>query len=105
MYVSCVNKDKGPLANKVCKVSCIACGKCQKVCKFDAITIEGNVAYIDPEKCKACGMCVRECPKNAIHATWELPAPKPKTETAQKQEAATDKVSSKDNGVNINKEA
>ena len=105
VYVSCVNKDKGALANKVCKVSCIACGKCQKVCKFDAITIEGNVAYIDPEKCKACGMCVRECPKNAIHATWELPAPKPKTETAQKQEAATDKVSSKDNGVNINKEA
>ena len=78
VYVSCVNKDKGPVANKICKVSCIACGKCQKVCKFDAITVDGNVAYIDPEKCKACGLCVRECPKNAIHATWDLPPLKPK---------------------------
>ncbi len=80
VYVSCVNKDKGPVANKICKVSCIACGKCQKVCKFDAITVDGNVAYIDPEKCKACGLCVRECPKNAIHATWDLPPLKPKAE-------------------------
>lgn len=88
VYVACVNKDKGPAANKLCKVSCIACGKCQKVCKFDAITIENNLAYIDPDKCKACGLCVRECPKNAIHATWELPALKPKTETAAKPEAA-----------------
>ena len=80
VYVSCVNKDKGPIANKACQVSCIACGKCQKVCKFEAITVEGNLAYIDPEKCKACGLCVRECPKNAIHATWTLPALKPKTE-------------------------
>ncbi len=78
VYVSCVNKDKGPAANKVCEVSCIACGKCQKVCKFDAITIENNVAYIDYEKCKACGLCVRECPKGAIQATWELPPLKPK---------------------------
>lgn len=82
VYVNCVNKDKGPVAAKACKVSCIACGKCQKVCKFDAITIEDNVAYIDYDKCKACGLCVRECPKNAIKATWELPALKPKTETA-----------------------
>lgn len=82
VYVACVNKDKGPVASKACKVSCIACGKCQKVCKFDAITIENNLAFIDSEKCKACGQCVRECPKNAIHATWELPAPKPKPAAA-----------------------
>lgn len=105
VYVSCVNKDKGPVANKVCKVSCIACGKCQKVCKFDAITIENNVAYIDPEKCKACGMCVRECPKNAIQATWELPAPKPKAETAPKTEAKAAKENNAGNGVTIKKEA
>lgn len=105
VYVSCVNKDKGPAANKVCKVSCIACGKCQKVCKFDAITIEGNIAYIDPEKCKACGMCVRECPKNAIHATWELPAPKPKAEATPNKEVATGNNNGADNGVTIKKEA
>ncbi len=90
VVVACVNKDKGPVASKACKVSCIACGKCQKVCKFDAITIENNVAYIDGTKCKACGQCVRECPKNAIHATWQLPPLKPKTEavaTAAKEPA------------------
>lgn len=89
VFVSCVNKDKGPLAIKACKVSCIACGKCAKVCKFDAIHIHGNVAYIDQDKCKACGMCVRECPRKAIKATWELPALKPKTEAPVKNEAPT----------------
>lgn len=112
VYVSCVNKDKGPAANKACKVSCIACGKCQKVCKFDAITIENNLAYIDYNKCKACGMCVRECPKHAIHATWELPALKPKTEAAPKPAASSAKAAepvakteSDNNGATNNKEA
>lgn len=78
VWVSCVNKDKGPVAMKACNVSCIGCGKCAKVCKFEAITVENGLAYIDNEKCKACGMCVRECPRKAILATWEVPAPKPK---------------------------
>lgn len=97
VYVSCINKDKGPIAAKACKVACIACGKCAKVCKFEAITVEGNIAYIDQDKCKACGLCVRECPKNAIHATWELPALKPKTEAAP--------VAKESNNVEQKKEA
>jgi Na+-translocating ferredoxin:NAD+ oxidoreductase RNF subunit RnfB len=28
VYVSCVNKDKGPAAMKACKAACIGCGKC-----------------------------------------------------------------------------
>ena len=31
LYVSCVNKDKGPVAMKACKAACIGCGKCQKL--------------------------------------------------------------------------
>ena len=69
VWVSCINKDKGAVARKACQNACIGCGKCQKTCKFDAITVENNVAYIDPEKCKACGMCVSECPTGAIHGT------------------------------------
>ena len=52
VYVSCVNKDKGAVAKKNCAVACIGCGKCAKECKFEAITVEGNVSYIDPEKCR-----------------------------------------------------
>ena len=69
VWVSCINKDKGAAARKACANACIGCGKCQKTCKFEAITVENNVAYIDPEKCKACGLCVSECPTGAIHGT------------------------------------
>ncbi len=67
IFVSCVNKDKGAVAMKACKTACIGCGKCFKVCAFDAITIENNLAYIDHEKCKLCRKCVAVCPTGAIH--------------------------------------
>lgn len=69
VWVQCINKDKGAVARKACQSACIGCGKCEKTCKFGAITVENNLAWIDSEKCKACGMCVAECPTGAIHAT------------------------------------
>ncbi len=75
VYVSCRNKDKGAVARKACEVACIACGKCQKVCEFDAITIEDNLAFIDSFKCKLCRKCVADCPKGAIVAV-NFPAKK-----------------------------
>ena len=66
IYVSCINKNKGAVARKSCTVACIACTKCVKVCAFDAITIENNVAYIDSNKCRLCRKCVLECPTGAI---------------------------------------
>ena len=68
VFVSCINKDKGAVARKACKAACIGCGKCAKVCAHEAITVEGNVAYIDFTKCKLCKKCVAECPTGAIHA-------------------------------------
>lgn len=47
---------------KACKAGCLGCGKCVKVCAFDAIKVENNLAYIDPLKCKLCRKCVNECP-------------------------------------------
>ena len=81
VYVQCVNKDKGAVARKACTAACIGCGKCVKVCAFEAITVENNLAYIDPDKCKSCRKCEEVCPQNAIIAL-NFPPRKPKTEEA-----------------------
>lgn len=86
MVVLCNNKDKGAIANKVCKASCIGCGKCVKTCeKFEAISLVNNLAYIDAEKCKLCRKCEEACPKGAIHA-FNFPPRKPKTEEPENVE-------------------
>jgi len=66
IFVACINEEKGGVARKNCSVACIGCGKCVKVCPFDAITLENNLAFIDSEKCKLCRKCAPECPTNAI---------------------------------------
>jgi electron transport complex protein RnfB len=66
IYVACSNHDKGGPAKKACSAACIGCNKCVKVCEFEAITIEENLAHIDAGKCTFCRKCVSECPTNAI---------------------------------------
>ena len=67
IFVSCINREKGAVCRKNCSVSCIGCGKCVKECKFEAITLENNLAYINFEKCTLCRKCVAVCPNNTIH--------------------------------------
>ena len=90
VYVSCVNKDKGPVAKKACAVACIGCGKCVKACAFEAITLQDNLAYIDFEKCRLCRKCVDECPQQSILAVNFPPkkvvAPAPE-KTVEQQKA------------------
>ena len=89
VYVQCVNKDKGAVAKKACAVACIGCGKCQKVCNFDAITVENNVAYIDFNKCRMCTKCVDECPTGAlVKVNFPVRKPKPEAAPAATAEAA-----------------
>lgn len=53
---------------------CIRCGKCQEVCKFDAIIGEKQISYkccflpfeIRQKRCTKCGECIKVCPANAI---------------------------------------
>jgi MinD superfamily P-loop ATPase len=41
---------------------CIECGKCEEVCRFNAV----EDLRIDPIRCEGCGACVFMCPAKAI---------------------------------------
>ncbi|MCC8191270.1 MAG: RnfABCDGE type electron transport complex subunit B [Planctomycetes bacterium] len=66
VHVLCHNRDKGPLANKICTRACIACKKCEKVCPTGAVTVPNLLAEIDYSKCINCGKCVPVCPHQVI---------------------------------------
>ena len=93
VYVGCMSKDKGAVVMKACRTGCIGCGKCEKVCAFGAITVENNLAYIDPQKCRLCRKCVNECPTGAIKLVGMDPLPKtPKAPAAKPAEGAAAKA-------------
>jgi len=41
---------------------CTQCGKCQEVCRFEAI----DNFKVDPISCEGCGVCFHICPEKAI---------------------------------------
>lgn len=46
--------------------TCIQCGQCAVVCRFDAISVHNEMHVVDPIRCEGCGYCPRVCPTNAI---------------------------------------
>ena len=55
---------------------CISCGKCAKICNFQAFTAGGDGKIVfHPDKCWGCTICTNNCPKGAITKTprkWDL---------------------------------
>ncbi len=50
---------------KGCFWGCLGHGDCEKVCDFDAITMnQFGLPVVDNDKCTACGDCVEVCPKD-----------------------------------------
>ena len=60
--------------NKVCKYACLGCDDCKNVCPENAISVEGRLAKVDPDKCINCGACILACPKHIIE---RIPAKAP----------------------------
>ena len=67
VFDCCSNPEKGKPVMDVCKAGCIGCTKCSKVCPAAAITMDGNLAVVDADKCTGCGTCVESCPTKCMH--------------------------------------
>jgi MinD superfamily P-loop ATPase len=49
--------------------ACIACGRCEQVCRFDAIApapAPDGAYLVDAIACEGCGLCLQVCPADAI---------------------------------------
>ncbi|MCK5129162.1 MAG: RnfABCDGE type electron transport complex subunit B [Clostridiales bacterium] len=64
--IMCSSLNRGKEVKSVCKVGCIGCGICKKVCQFDAIEMKDNNPIIDYKKCEDCGLCAEKCPTGCI---------------------------------------
>lgn len=53
--------------------NCIGCRKCEEVCRFEAISLDGpandvveKTCRVDPVSCEGCGLCSYVCPVGAV---------------------------------------
>jgi MinD superfamily P-loop ATPase len=46
--------------------TCVSCGDCEAVCRFDAIHHTDDLYQIDPIACDGCAACVYQCPNGSI---------------------------------------
>ena len=69
VQVACHSRDNGREVRANCKIGCIGCRICEKVCPSDAIVFENNLAKVDYQKCTECMKCAEKCPTGAIAVT------------------------------------
>ncbi len=51
---------------EVDREKCTACGECEKICRYSAITQLGDMVMTFPEMCHSCEGCLMVCPEGAI---------------------------------------
>jgi len=66
-------KFSGGSRARIMSGHCTACGKCEELCRFDAIYYDGpgngrvaRTFRVDPIACEGCGVCAWFCEENAI---------------------------------------
>ena len=52
--------------------ACFNCGRCAKVCRFDAIVLQNGRYVVDELSCEGCGYCEKVCRPNAISMNERL---------------------------------
>lgn len=70
LFIKARNYDEKKVYSPIPRVNeelCDYCGKCAKVCQFNAIAIISNKVMIFQELCHSCGLCSYICPKKAIY--------------------------------------
>lgn len=45
---------------------CTGCGRCEQLCRFDAIHLVENTAVVNLYSCEGCGVCSHVCPAGAV---------------------------------------
>jgi len=68
-----IEKKEDFIGGAVAKVNntCISCGKCEELCRFDAISDSTADIKIDTLKCEGCSVCEYICPVGAIELVKE----------------------------------
>lgn len=78
--LAATSMPRGPRQNKgytvtVDETRCRGCGRCLKVCPYQAITFRKNAlggwhAVVDEALCKGCGNCIPVCPSHAADSPY-----------------------------------
>ncbi len=67
-----INEFFGSEVAEVDPERCTGCGECVKVCRFDSIVLDGDLALIDALACEGCRVCTLVCPVDAIEMREQI---------------------------------